>query len=168
MKNFSQDSRLFETGFTCTHTYSDTATAACSLRLRRLQCTPKHEPNNNGSKLNATNSFSHSENCATTWRSGSGFSNKHHWEPSSVINSQLWFIPTNTGHTVSSLAVHFNQNTQSVNKPHNSLDAFWHNELQTPIIFPHRLTELRNVVGHAVRVRRLKITRYQQKMLLHC
>jgi hypothetical protein len=38
MKNTSQDSRLFETGFTGTQTYSDTATAAPAR-------VPKREPN---------------------------------------------------------------------------------------------------------------------------
>jgi hypothetical protein len=167
-KNFSQDCRLFETGSTGAQTYSDTATSACPARVRNYNAYRNMNPAHNGSKLNATHSLSHSENCATPWRPGSGFSNMHHWEPSLVTNSQLLFIPTNTGHTVSSLAVYFNQCTESRNKPHDSLDTCSHNDLETPIIFPHRLTEPRNEAGHAVRVRRIKIRRYQHKMLLHC
>lgn len=121
------------------------------------------KPTHNGTKLNTAHRISHSENCETTWRTGIDFSKKHHWKSSSMINSQPWFIPTDTGHAVLPLAVSFTQFTESNNKLHNSLDICFHNELETPIIFPHRLTEFHNEVGYAVRVRRVKIRRYQHK-----
>jgi len=113
--------------------------------------------------LNTMHSLSHSENCATTWRSGSGWSKKHHRDPSSVINSALIYPDKYRPHSII-ISGSLYQYTDSGNKRHNTLDTCWHNKLETPIIFPHRLIEPRNVFGHAVRVRRLKIRRHQHKL----
>jgi hypothetical protein len=65
MKNASQESRLFETGVTGTQTYSNAATAACLARVRNYIAYRNMNPTHD-SKLKATHSLSHCENCATT------------------------------------------------------------------------------------------------------